>query len=67
MCFCLLFFYCCCFVLNAIDAVFVFVSCTGGGSNVFVPSIWPAVGGTIARRRNTPWSYIMNVCTHSYR
>eukprot|EP00656_Telonema_subtile_P046113 TRINITY_DN5245_c0_g1_i1.p1 TRINITY_DN5245_c0_g1~~TRINITY_DN5245_c0_g1_i1.p1 ORF type:complete len:881 (+),score=212.00 TRINITY_DN5245_c0_g1_i1:28-2643(+) len=38
----------------------------GGGSNVFVPAVWPVVGSAVAQRRNTPWSYIMNVCTHSY-
>jgi len=40
----------------------------GGGSNVFVPQSWPAVGssGPITRTRNTPFSYFMNVCTHSY-
>lgn len=45
----------------------------GGGSNIFVPgragaAAWPAVGAgtTVVRRRNTPWSYMMNVCTHSY-
>lgn len=24
------------------------------------------IAGGDSRRRNTPWSYIMNVCTHSY-
>lgn len=39
----------------------------GGGSNVAVPETWPAVGPTpITRSRNTPFSYMMNVCTHSY-
>ena len=39
----------------------------GGGSNVFTPSSWPAVGpAPITRGRLTPMSYIMNVCTHSY-
>eukprot|EP00759_Apiculatamorpha_spiralis_P034366 PhF_6_TR35416/c0_g1_i2/m.51550/K01205/NAGLU; alpha-N-acetylglucosaminidase len=43
----------------------------GGGSNVFYPNPpWPAVGATIAnpivKKRILPWSYIMNVCTHSY-
>jgi alpha-N-acetylglucosaminidase len=46
----------------------------GGGSNIYVPSAasgaaaWPAIGAgtTVVRRRNTPWSYFMNVCTHSY-
>ena len=38
----------------------------GGGSNLFIPKIWPKVGKPVSIRRNTPWSYIMNVCTHSY-
>ena len=38
----------------------------GGGSNVFIPQVWASVGGVVTKRRNTPWSYIMNVCTHSY-
>ena len=39
----------------------------GGGSNVFIPSEWPKIGTTpLVQRRNTPWSYMMNVCTHSY-
>jgi alpha-N-acetylglucosaminidase len=38
----------------------------GGGSNIFTPSPWPALGSPISRRRIVPWSYIMNVCTHSY-
>lgn len=39
----------------------------GGGSRVFVPSLWPSIGSTPLKvKRNTPWSYIMNVCTHSY-
>ena len=39
----------------------------GGGSNVFVPDTWPKVGTSgVVRRRNVPWSYMMNVCTHSY-
>ena len=36
----------------------------GGGSRVFLPDAWPRP--TVTARRNTPWSYIMNVCTHSY-
>ena len=35
----------------------------GGGSNLFVPTAWPKIGKPVARRRNTPWSYFMNVCT----
>jgi alpha-N-acetylglucosaminidase len=42
----------------------------GGGSNVFFPAAWPHVGATAASpltvRRIVPWSYFMNVCTHSY-
>eukprot|EP00040_Diaphanoeca_grandis_P011341 m.58045 g.58045 ORF g.58045 m.58045 type:complete len:883 (+) comp22488_c0_seq2:20-2668(+) len=38
----------------------------GGGSNVFIPPVWPKVGMDVSIRRTTPWSYIMNVCTHSY-
>ena len=38
----------------------------GGGSNVAVPDSWPSVGQSITRKRIAPWSYIMNVCTHSY-
>ena len=38
----------------------------GGGSNLFIPKVWPKVGKPVSIRRNTPWSYIMNVCTHSY-
>ena len=42
----------------------------GGGNHIRVPpkgQAWPKVGvQTLSRRRNTPWSYMMNVCTHSY-
>eukprot|EP00939_MAST-03C_sp_MAST-3C-sp1_P001224 g1224.t1 len=39
----------------------------GGGSRVFVPDTWPSVGkDPLKVTRNVPWSYIMNVCTHSY-
>ena len=39
----------------------------GGGMHVFVPTTWPKVGATpLTRTRNTPFSYMMNVCTHSY-
>lgn len=38
----------------------------GGGSNVAIPNPWPCVGQPITRKRVAPWSYIMNVCTHSY-
>ena len=30
-------------------------------------SSWPKIGAQpVARRRLVPWSYFMNVCTHSY-
>lgn len=39
----------------------------GGGSHIFTPAAWPRIGSAaVARRRAVPWSYIMNVCTHSY-
>ena len=39
----------------------------GGGSNVYVPASWPKVGAAgLTRQRVAPWSYMMNVCTHSY-
>lgn len=38
----------------------------GGGSNVFLPTTWPAIGAPVVRARIVPYSYIMNVCTHSY-
>lgn len=39
----------------------------GGGSNVFIPTVWPTVGqNPVCKRRIVPWSYLMNVCTHSY-
>ena len=38
----------------------------GGGQNVFTPQPWPKVGAPLKRTRSAPWSYIMNVCTHSY-
>jgi hypothetical protein len=32
-----------------------------------MPKTWPTVGTTpVLKERNVPWSYIMNVCTHSY-
>jgi hypothetical protein len=36
----------------------------GGGSNLRVPAVWP--DASFAQRRVVPWSYAMNVCTHSY-
>ena len=37
----------------------------GGGSRVAAPpGTWP--DAAVARRRVVPWSYAMNVCTHSY-
>eukprot|EP00440_Ansanella_granifera_P043240 gb/GFBE01046875.1/.p1 GENE.gb/GFBE01046875.1/~~gb/GFBE01046875.1/.p1 ORF type:complete len:807 (+),score=163.64 gb/GFBE01046875.1/:1-2421(+) len=38
----------------------------GGGTNVFIPARWPKIGDVVVRRRSVPWSYMMNVCTHSY-
>jgi hypothetical protein len=38
----------------------------GGGQNLVMPKSWPKLGRKLAKQRNTPWSYIMNVCTHSY-
>ena len=38
----------------------------GGGSNIFIPKEWPAISETITMKRNAPYSYMMNVCTHSY-
>jgi len=39
----------------------------GGGSHLFTPKAWPKIGSSpVSQKRNTPWSYIMNVCTHSY-
>ena len=39
----------------------------GGGSNVFTPAAWPSVGAApLVVARVVPFSYVMNVCTHSY-
>jgi len=38
----------------------------GGGQHIVQPQSWPTVGSPLTRTRSTPWSYIMNVCTHSY-
>lgn len=39
----------------------------GGGSAYATPRVWPTIGAAaVVQRRNTPWSYMMNVCTHSY-
>ena len=38
----------------------------GGGSYVYTPSPWPAVGAPLTISRAVPYNYIMNVCTHSY-
>lgn len=38
----------------------------GGGNNIYLPKVWPLIGKQVSRKRNVPWSYIMNVCTHSY-
>ena len=37
----------------------------GGNSNVYLPTAWPKATAA-ARKRIAPWSYMMNVCTHSY-
>jgi alpha-N-acetylglucosaminidase len=37
----------------------------GGNSNLFLPKTWPTATAA-TRRRIAPWSYMMNVCTHSY-
>lgn len=38
----------------------------GGGSRVVVPEKWPSLPEKIRKTRAVPWSYFMNVCTHSY-
>lgn len=38
----------------------------GGGSNVFQPTTWPKIGAVTQVNRTVPYSYLMNVCTHSY-
>lgn len=38
----------------------------GGGSVIVAPPTWPAVGAPVSRARVAKWSYIENVCTHSY-
>lgn len=38
----------------------------GGGSRVFTPTPWPAVGAPLARRRAVPYTLAGQVCTHSY-
>ena len=39
----------------------------GGGSRLFTPASWPAIGAApVYQRRVVPYSYIENVCTHSY-
>lgn len=40
----------------------------GGGSDLHIPKSWPTIGGgtTVTKTRIVPWSYMMNVCTHSY-
>jgi len=37
----------------------------GGNSNLFLPTAWPKATAA-TRKRIAPWSYMMNVCTHSY-
>ncbi|KAL3940807.1 MAG: hypothetical protein SGBAC_004723 [Bacillariaceae sp.] len=39
----------------------------GGGSRIVIPDQWPSIGATpVRKKRAVPWSYFMNVCTHSY-
>ena len=39
----------------------------GGGSRIVIPKIWPKIGvSSVTKTRSVPWSYFMNVCTHSY-
>ena len=38
----------------------------GGGVRLPPHAAWPPVGAPIARSRVAPWSFAMNVCTHSY-
>ncbi|CAK0830816.1 unnamed protein product, partial [Prorocentrum cordatum] len=38
----------------------------GGGSSLALPLAWPKIGAPVTRSRSVPWSYMMNVCTHSY-
>jgi hypothetical protein len=38
----------------------------GGGSRLPALPAWPRVGLAITRPRLAPWSFAMNVCTHSY-
>lgn len=38
----------------------------GGGVRLPRPAAWPRVGAPVARSRVAPWSFAMNVCTHSY-
>lgn len=38
----------------------------GGGSRVVPPSTWPSIGSRVVRSRVGPFSFAMNVCTHSY-
>ncbi|CAJ1949486.1 unnamed protein product [Cylindrotheca closterium] len=40
---------------------------SGGGSRIVIPDQWPSIGSKKVRKtRAVPWSYFMNVCTHSY-
>ena len=38
----------------------------GGGSSIATPPTWPTIGAPVTTSRAVPYSYIMNVCTHSY-
>jgi alpha-N-acetylglucosaminidase len=48
-----------------------------GGSHIVIPDVWPiplgqvtqdphSVSISVKKYRTVPWSYLMNVCTHSY-
>lgn len=40
---------------------------SGGGSRIIIPDAWPKIGSRpVVKKRAVPWSYFMNVCTHSY-
>eukprot|EP00943_MAST-04B_sp_MAST-4B-sp1_P005917 g5917.t1 len=38
----------------------------GGGSRIYIPKEWPLVTTKLTMKRNAEFSYMMNVCTHSY-
>ena len=38
-----------------------------GGSHIVIPETWPVpLQEVVVKHRTTKWSYLMNVCTHSY-